>query len=53
MLLFTEDLAIAVLAQAYETERIDYQTTLSFGDVGISLVDDQIGKEIAFMSITR
>lgn len=53
MLLFTEDLAVATVAQAYEAERIDTQITLSLQGIGLSLVNSVKNAEIAFIGIMR
>uniref|UniRef100_A0A183IKA9 VPS13_C domain-containing protein n=1 Tax=Soboliphyme baturini TaxID=241478 RepID=A0A183IKA9_9BILA len=52
VLLFTEDLAVATIAQqAYELERCDLQLTASFQGIGLSLVDNRVPAELAYVAI--
>ncbi|ESO95114.1 hypothetical protein LOTGIDRAFT_160876 [Lottia gigantea] len=53
VLLFTEDLVLATLAQqAGELERIDQEINLSIVGMGFSLVNNYTQTEVAFMGIT-
>ncbi|XP_065940396.1 intermembrane lipid transfer protein VPS13A isoform X3 [Magallana gigas] len=53
VLLFTEDLAVAINAQeAGELERIEQEITLSLHSMGVSLVNDTTQTEVAYLGIT-
>ena len=41
------------LFQAGELERVDQEINVSMRGMGLSLVNNHIGKEIAYMAITR
>ncbi|XP_056003796.1 intermembrane lipid transfer protein VPS13A-like isoform X2 [Ostrea edulis] len=53
ILLFTEDLAVAINAQeAGELERIEQEINVSLKSVGVSLVNDVVQTEVAYLGIT-
>uniref|UniRef100_A0A914WWB3 Uncharacterized protein n=1 Tax=Plectus sambesii TaxID=2011161 RepID=A0A914WWB3_9BILA len=52
LLMVTDDLAVTTVAhEAYEVERIEQQVTMSLQGVGISLVNNLLGLEIAYVAI--
>uniref|UniRef100_A0A5S6QAI9 UBA domain-containing protein n=1 Tax=Trichuris muris TaxID=70415 RepID=A0A5S6QAI9_TRIMR len=51
-ILFTEDLAVCTNArQIYELEEADSEMLVSFHGVGLSLVNDSIAKEVAYIAL--
>ncbi|XP_078330281.1 intermembrane lipid transfer protein VPS13A-like isoform X6 [Crassostrea virginica] len=53
ILLFTEDLAVAINAQeAGELERVEQEISVSLHSVGVSLVNDLTQTEVAYLGIT-
>ncbi|KRX90575.1 Vacuolar protein sorting-associated protein 13A [Trichinella pseudospiralis] len=54
VLLFTDDATVCTVArQVYDLEIADKEFLISFQGVGLSLVNDRIGHEIAYVSLKR
>lgn len=54
MILFTEDFSQATKAQeAGEFERSDIEVVLSLEGAGLSVVDNEKRREIAYLGVTR
>lgn len=54
VLLFTEDfLQVTRAREAGEFERIDMEIVLSMEGAGVSMVDNELRREIAYLGVTR